>query len=83
MTKNDSKDVYTFTKDLFQINAVLLYLLFLKNPEKTVSTNILNSTTVLNTDDTKCFLSTSGSLKDHVTLKTEVIMHTFNFTSQE
>ncbi len=56
--KSDSKDIY-YTIFLFQINAVLLNFLFVKECRKirvTVPTKIVSSTTVFNIDNNqKCF----------------------------
>jgi len=58
LIKSDSKDIYNVTKDFFQINAVLLNILFIKESwNKCIYKNI-NSTTVLYTDNNKkCFSS--------------------------
>ncbi len=70
---SDSKDINI----IFQINTVIFYQ---RNMNKciTVSTKILSSTTVFNIDS-KMFLEQQTSIleqfvKDHVTLKTGVMM---------
>ncbi len=48
-------ETLSFLQNIFQIYAVILNFLLSKNPEKI---KILSSTTDLNTDNNKCFLST-------------------------
>ncbi len=68
LIKSNSKD------DLFQINAVLLNFIFIKESSK-----ILSSTTVFNINNNYKYLlitksALEGFLKNHVTLKTGVMM---------
>ncbi len=81
LIESDSKNIYNVTKNLFQINAVLLNFLFIKESWKKSVFNIDNN-------NNKCFFQHQISilewfLKDHVTLKTGVMMLKIQLWSQE
>ncbi len=64
LIKRDSKDLYCHKKHAFQINAVLLNVLFINEAWFffiKVSTKILNRTTDFNIDNKKCLWYTRSA----------------------